>query len=144
MKNCLFRAMMVAAIIAAIATAQHNPQIAADGHPDLSGTWAGAGGLATALKRVVDEKVVISRPDLSRPPTPVSALSSSPAPSYEPQFQAKVKELSDHESKVGPVFYFVQARRSAHRRSTQDHSTAYEDVSGDPYRSSPPMGAGTA
>jgi len=66
MKNCLFRAMMVAAIIAAIATAQHNPQIAADSHHDLSGTWAGAGGLATALKRVVDEKVVISRPDLSR------------------------------------------------------------------------------
>ena len=62
MKDCLFRAMMAAAIIPAIATAQHNPQIAGDGHPDLSGTWAGAGGLATALKRVSTEKSLSADP----------------------------------------------------------------------------------
>ena len=48
MKDCLFRAMMVAAIIPAIAAAQHNASIAGDGRSDLSGTWAGAGGLETA------------------------------------------------------------------------------------------------
>jgi len=148
MKNCLFRAMMVAAIIAATATAQHNPQIATDGHPDLSGTWAGAGGLATALKRVVDEKVVISRPDLSRPATAVSALSSALAPSYKPQFQAKVKELSDHESKVDPVFYCGKPgvpRIGAPRRIIQlptEIVFLYEDMSGDPYRVIPTDGRG--
>ena len=146
----LFRAMMVAAIIPAIATAQHNPRIAGDGHPDLSGTWAGAGGLATALKRVVDGKVVISRPDQSHLPKAVSALPPAPAPSYKPQFQAKVKELSDHESKVDPVFYCgkpgvprVGAPRriiNCQPRSCSFMRTCPEIRTG----SSPPMGAGTA
>ena len=105
MKDCLFRAMMVAAVIPAIGVAQHNTPIAGDGHPDLSGTWVGSGGLATSLKRVVDGKTVISRPDQSRPPRAVSALPSAPAPSYKSEFQRKVKDLSDHESKVDPVFY---------------------------------------
>src|ERR1700674_1265016 len=105
MMDCLFRAMMVAAIIPAIAAAQHNASIAGDGRSDLSGTWAGAGGLATAVKKVVDGKVVIRRPAQSRPPRAVSALASAPDPSYKPQFQAKVKELSDLHSKVGNLFY---------------------------------------
>ena len=148
MKDCLFRAMMAAAIIPAIATAQHNPQIAGDGHPDLSGTWAGAGGLATALKKVVDGKVIVSRPDQSRRPTAVSALSSAAAPSYKAQFQAKVKDLSDHESKVDPVFYCGKPgvpRVGAPRRIIQlptEIVFLYEDMSGDPYRVIPTDGRG--
>jgi hypothetical protein len=148
MQACLFRAMRVAAIIPVIATAQHNPQIAGDRHPDLSGTWAGAGGLATALKKVVDGKVVISKPDQSRPPRAVSALPSAPAPSYKPQFQAKVKELSDHESKVDPVFYCGKPgvpRVGAPRRIIQlptEIVFLYEDMSGDPYRVIPTDGRG--
>ena len=116
MKDCLFRAMMVAAIIPAIATAQHKPQIVGDGHPDLSGTWAGAGGLATALRKVVDGKVV--------------------------------KELSDHESKVDPVFYCGKPgvpRGGAPRRIIQlptEIVFLYEDMSGDPYRVIPTDGRG--
>src|SRR6516165_6613731 len=131
MKDCLFRAIMPS-----IASAQHNPQIAGDRHPDLSGTWAGAGGLATALKRVVDGKVIVSRPDQSRLPTAVSAFSSAPAPSYKPQFQAKVKDLSDHESKVDPVFYCGKPgvpRVGAPRRIIQlptEIVFLYEDMSG--------------
>src|SRR5437879_341956 len=145
MKDGLFRAMMVAAIIPAIAAAQHNASIAGT---DLSGTWAGAGGLAAALKRVVDGKVVISRPDQSRPPKAVSALPSAPAPSYQPQFQAKVKELSEHESKVDPVFYCGKPgvpRLGAPRRIIQlptELVFLYEDMSGGPYRLIPTDGRG--
>ena len=148
MKDCFFRAMRVAAIIPAIAAAQHNSPVPADGRPDLSGTWVGAGGLATALKRVVDGKVVISRPDQSRPPKAVSALQSASAPSYKPQFQAKVKELSDHESKVDPVFYCGKPgvpRVGAPRKIIQLPTEVvflYEDISGDPYRVIPTDGRG--
>ena len=79
-------------------------------HPDLSGTWAYSIDLPpAALKKEAGGTVQIKGIDLSgrRPAaTPVAgALPSTSEPAYKPQFQAKVKDLFDHESKTDQVFY---------------------------------------
>jgi hypothetical protein len=79
-------------------------------HPDLSGTWAYSIELPpAALKKEVAGAVQIKGVDFSgrRPATtPVAgALPSTAAPSSKPQFQTKVKDLFDHESKTDHAFY---------------------------------------
>src|SRR5947207_6053615 len=79
-------------------------------HPDLSGLWLFSIDLPpTALKKEVNGNVEIKKIDASgrRPAKSdvAGALPSTPAPSYKPEFQAKVKQLSDNESKLDPVFY---------------------------------------
>lgn len=122
-----------------------------DGHPDLSGTWAFAIDLPpTALKTQVNGSVSIKTIDQSsrRPAkTPVAgALPSTPAPSYKPEFQAKVKYLADHESKEDGVFYCGKPgvpRIGSPRKIIQLPGEVvffYEDISGDPYRIIPTDG----
>jgi hypothetical protein len=125
---------------------------AADGHPDLSGTWLFSIDLPpTALKREAGGKTVsVKGIDASgrRSPkaAPAGALPSTEAPSYKPQFQAKVKDLFDHESKTDPVFYCGKPgvpRIGSPRRIVQLPSEMiflYEDISGDPYRIVPTDG----
>ncbi len=68
------------------------------------------------------------------------------APSYKPEFQAKVKHLSDNESKLDPVFYCDRPgipRIGPPRRIIQLSNEVvflYEDISGDPYRVIPTDG----
>src|SRR5947209_11004290 len=108
MKYRFFRTMMVAAIVPVIGAAQQTkaPR-AADGHPDLSGIWAYTIGLPPGvLKKEVNGKVVVNNFDRGVVRKPVAgALPSTPAPSYKPELQAKVADLSEKESKVDPVFY---------------------------------------
>ncbi len=130
--------------LAALAPAQQT-------HPDLSGTWAYSIDLPpAALKKEVAGAVQIKGVDLSgrRPATtPVAgALPSTPAPSYKPQFQAKVKDLFDHESKTDQVFYCGRPgipRIGSPRKIVQLPSEMiflYEDMSGDTYRVIPTDG----
>jgi hypothetical protein len=114
-------------------------------HPDLSGTWAYTVDLPPiSLKKQAGGSVSINSVDLSgrRPPTvPVAgALPWTPTPSYKPEFQAKVKNLFDNESKLDQVFYCGKPgvpRIGPPRRIIQlprEMVFLYEDISGDPYR----------
>ena len=83
---------------------------AAAAHPDLSGVWSYAIDRApAALKKEVNGTVTIQKIDQSARHGDATAVRgvrpSTPKPSYKPEFQAKVKDLFDHESKTDPVFY---------------------------------------
>jgi hypothetical protein len=123
----------------------------ADGHPDLSGLWSYAVDLpAGGIKREVNGKVVIKQADLSNRRAPKGevkgALPFTPAPLYKPEFQAKVKDLIDHESRTDPVFYCGRPgvpRIGPPRKIVQSANEMiflYEDMSGDTYRVIPTDG----
>lgn len=132
------------------ATTREVPRVA-DGHPDLSGTWTYTIDLPpVSLKKQVNGSVSIKSIDQSarrgaKTPVP-GALPSTPAPSYKPEFQAKVKYLSDNESKLDQVFYCGKPgvpRIGSPRRIIQlpgEMVFLYEDISGDPYRIIPTDG----
>src|SRR5258706_5711721 len=139
-------------MLAGLATADEKPGVAAnkvprtaDGHPDLSGIWAYAIDLPpVVLKEQVNGSVSIKTIDQSwrepaKAPIP-GALPSTPAPSYKPEFQEKVKHLFDNESKLDPVFYCGKPgvpRIGSPRRIIQlpgEIVFLYEDISGGPYR----------
>jgi hypothetical protein len=124
---------------------------AAQSHPDLSGTWLFSIDLPpAAIKRQVNGAVSVKGIDSSgRKPAqkPVAgALPSTPEPSYKSEFQAKVKNLFDRESKTDPVFYCGKPgipRIGPPRRIIQMPNEMiffYEDISGDPYRIIPTDG----
>ena len=126
-------------------------QKASAGHPDFSGIWQFSIGLpSTALKRELNGKVETNKIDQSARRTVKSdvpgAVPSAPAPSYKPEFQAKVKHLSDNESKLDPVFYCDRPgtpRIGPPRRIIQLSNEVvflYEDIGGDPYRVIPTDG----
>jgi hypothetical protein len=149
--------MMLVVTLAALAAAQPSGSAAAkisrlaDGHPDLSGIWSYAIDLPpTALKKVVNGKVIVNAVDQSaRRPARTAvpgALPSTPTPSYKPELLEKVKYLSDNESKVDKVFYCGKPgtpRIGSPRRIIQlpgEVVFLYEDISGDPYRIIPTDG----
>ncbi|HXQ26863.1 MAG TPA: hypothetical protein VN822_10680 [Candidatus Acidoferrales bacterium] len=154
---CIFAATIV---LAASAAAQQSasapgpvtkPAHTIDGHPDLSGNWAYSIALpGGALKKVENGSVTYAQLDQSgRMPakTPVEgALPYTPAPSYKPEFQAKVKYLLDREAKLDKVFYCGKPgvpRISSPRKIIQlptETIFLYEDASGDPYRIIPTDG----
>jgi hypothetical protein len=124
---------------------------AVDGHPDLSGIWQYSIALpGGALKKEVNGSVEIKKVDMSgRMPakTPVpGALPSTAAPSYKPEFQAKVKYLFDNEAKLDKVFFCGKPgvpRIGSPRQIIQlpnEMIFLYEDMSGDPYRIIPTDG----
>jgi hypothetical protein len=65
---------------------------------------------------------------------------------YKPEYQSKVKQLSDNESKLDPVFYCARPglpRIGPPRKIVQLPNETiffYEDISGDPYRIIPTDG----
>ncbi|HXU18994.1 MAG TPA: hypothetical protein VN788_00265, partial [Verrucomicrobiae bacterium] len=124
----------------------------ADGHPDLSGIWAysidlpgGALQKESANGSVEIEKVDLSGRHAAKIAVP-GALPSTPAPSYKPEYQAKVKYLFDNEAKVDEVFFCGKPgvpRISSPRKIVQLPNEViffYEDISGDPYRIIPTDG----
>ncbi len=152
MRNRIVFVATAALMLAGLATADEKSGVAAnkvprtaDGHPDLSGIWAYAIDLPpVVLKEQVNGSVSIKTIDQSwrepaKAPIP-GALPSTPAPSYKPEFQEKVKHLFDNESKLDPVFYCGKPgvpRIGSPRRIIQlpgEIVFFYEDISGDPYR----------
>jgi len=146
-KKRFFYTLIAALLLPALAGGQKP----AATHPDLSGLWLFSIDLPpTALKKEVGGKVEIKRIDASgRRPAQSEvpgALPSAPKPSFKPEFQAKVKQLSDNESKLDPVFYCDKPgtpRIGSPRRIIQlpnEMVFLYEDISGDPYRVIPTDG----
>src|SRR3989449_7594002 len=145
--NRFFSTTMAALLLPALAGAQ-KPAAA---RPDLSGLWLFSIDLPrTALKKEINGQIEINRIDASgRRPVKsdvAGALPSTAAPSYKPEFKAKVKHLSDNESKLDPVFYCDRPgipRIGSPRRIIQlpnEFVFLYEDISGDPYRVIPTDG----
>jgi hypothetical protein len=131
-------------LIQGIALAQKN-------HPDLSGVWTYAIDRApAALKKEANGNVTLRAIDQSARHGDASSLRgvspSTPTPSYKPEYQAKVRQLSDHESKLDPVFYCGRPgipRIGPPRKIVQLPTETiffYEDISGDPYRIIPTDG----
>jgi hypothetical protein len=149
-----FGRVIAAAIFLAIPTcAQQNATVAApkaartvDGHPDLSGIWqysvlVPGGGVK---RSEANGSVEVKQIDLSgRMPAKVlvpGALPFQPAPSYKPEYQAKVKYLLDNEAKLDKVFFCGRPgvpRLGPPRQIIQLQNEMvflYEDMSGDTYR----------
>jgi len=158
MRHQVICGIVAALMFAASLPAQQNstaatskPPDAIAVHPDLSGNWAYSIALpGGALRKEVNGTVTYSQLDLSgRMPakSPVDgALPSTPAPSYKPEFQSKVKYLLDHEAKLDKVFFCGKPgvpRISSPRKIIQlptETIFLYEDASGDPYRIVPTDG----
>lgn len=150
MKRIVF-ALILSALPATLLSAQQaNPR--AHERPDLSGTWAifpgvnaasglrveGAGAEETRRLDRVEIRGAIGRGR--------GALPWKDAPSYKPEFQAKVKDLDARQSRTDPVFYCGKPgvpRVGPPRRIIQLANEVvflYEDMSGDPYRIIPTDG----
>ena len=154
MANVSFTALACAVLFPVAALAQQSSGATGGGaaaHPDLSGVWTYAIDRApAALKTEVNGTVTIRRIDQSARYGDVSKVRgvrpSTPAPSYKPEFQAKVKDLFDHQSKTDPVFYCGSPglpRIGPPRKIVQlpnELIFLYEDISGDPYRVIPTDG----
>ena len=155
MANGLFRVFACAILIPGVALAQQTSGASGKGtsaaHPDLSGVWSYAIDRApAALKKDVNGTVTILRIDQSARHGDATSvrgvLPSTPTPSYKPEFQSKVKELFDHQSKTDPVFYCGKPgvpRIGPPRKIVQLQNEMiflYEDISGDPYRIIPTDG----
>jgi hypothetical protein len=145
MKNTLLGLVVSAALIQGVAFAQQAR------HPDLSGVWSYAIDRApAALKKEVNGTVTIQKIDQSARHGDASSVRgvrpSTTKPSYKPEFLAKVKDLSDHESRTDPVFYCGKPgvpRIGPPRKVvqlTKETIFFYEDISGDPYRVIPTDG----
>jgi hypothetical protein len=123
----------------------------AQNHPDLSGVWSYAIDRApAALQKEANGNVTVRTIDQSARHGDASSIRgvslSTPAPSYKAEYQAKVRQLSDHESKLDPVFYCGKPgipRIGPPRKIVQLPTETiffYEDISGDPYRIIPTDG----
>ena len=155
MAKVLLSVLVCTILISGVALAQQTGSAPAkrapQTHPDLSGVWSYAIDRApSALKKEVNGTVTILKVDQSArhgDATSVRGVQpSTPNPSYKPEFQAKVKDLSDEESKVDPVFYCGKPgvpRIGSPRKIVQlpkETIFFYEDISGDPYRIIPTDG----
>ena len=155
MANVFFSVFACAILIPGAALAQQTGGApgrgAAAPHPDLSGVWSYAIDRApAALKKEVNGTVTILKIDQSARHGDATSVRgvrpSTPKPSYKPEFQAKVKDLFDHESKTDPVFYCGRPgvpRIGPPRKIVQlpnEMIFLYEDISGDPYRVIPTDG----
>jgi hypothetical protein len=155
MRTVLFSIFGCAILLQGMALAQQGGGVSAKRapgtHPDLSGVWTYAIDRApAALKKEVNGTVTIQTIDQSaRHGNATSirgALPSTAKPSYKPEYEARVKELSDQESKLDPVFYCGKPgvpRIGPPRKIVQLPNETiffYEDISGDPYRIIPTDG----
>jgi hypothetical protein len=153
MRKTFFSVFGCMILIETIALGQQtgNSSRAAQTHPNLSGVWSYAIDRAPAvLKKEVNGSVTFKAIDQSARHGDASGirgvLPSTPKPSYKPEYQVKVKELSDHESKLDPVFYCGRPgipRIGSPRKIVQLPAETiffYEDISGDPYRIIPTDG----
>jgi len=159
MKDRIIFIVAASLLVAGPAAAQQKPAPSAaskanrtaDGHPDLSGNWTYAIDLAPiVLKKVTEGKVTTTALDQSARHRAAEnvpgALQWTKAPSYKPEFQAKVSDLAAHESKVDGVFYCGRPgvpRIGSPRRIIQLRGELiflYEEISGDIYRIIPTDG----
>lgn len=147
----IFCAAIILTLGGVTGSAQQPSQSAGD-RRDLSGIWSTFPGVnpVSGLKREVGgvaETTVVDRTAIRGVVGQgQGVLPWTAAPSYKPEFQAKVKELDSLQSKTDPVFYCAKPglpRVGPPRRIIQmpnEMVFLYEDMSGDPYRVIPTDG----
>jgi hypothetical protein len=158
MMNRILVGVVVGLLVAGVSAQQKRAQGGApevrrdaDGHPDLSGNWTYAIDLAPAvLKKTTGSTVATTVIDQSARHRAVENVPGArpwaKAPSYKPEFRAKVADLAARESKVDGVFYCGRPgvpRIGSPRRIIQLHGELiflYEEISGDAYRIIPTDG----
>jgi len=154
MHNQAIRLATLAATLSAAVFAQQAEAVkaaSATKHPDLSGTWSFTIDLPkSALKTELNGVATVTKYErgtvVPRNTEWKGALPFTAKPSYKAEFQAKVKDLFDNESKTDPVFYCDRPgipRVGPPRRIIQLPNEVvflYEDISGDPYRVIPTDG----
>jgi len=156
MTSISFRILVAAVLIPIVGCAQQTGEAqesrAPGAHPDLSGVWTYAIDMAPATLKTTtpDGTVTVKALDQSARHGDATSASgvrpSTPAPSYKPDLQAKVKALDDEQSKLDPVFYCGKPgvpRIGSPRKIVQFANEIiffYEDISGDPYRIIPTDG----
>jgi hypothetical protein len=158
MTKIILGALMVGSLSVGLTSAEQNAKRTtstvprtADGRPDLSGGWTYAIDIApVALKRVINGTTTTIRVDQSArhgvAESIPGALPWTKAPSYKPEFQAKVADLAARESKVDGVFYCGRPgvpRIGSPRRIIQLRGEViflYEEISGNTFRTIPTDG----
>jgi uncharacterized protein (DUF2147 family) len=102
--------LLFAPLVSAQAPAAPEASRAADGHPDLSGTWDNGSGIDFVRPQQRGESVCVSGcgPAAGAPPRPqpqagAPAPRGTPRPSYRPEFAAKVADLTARQVKEDPV-----------------------------------------
>jgi len=145
-------AVIVSTLLASAAAVAQQARPTTGDRPDLSGTWAIFPGVnaSSALRREAAGTEETRRLDRTGIRGAVGqgrgALPWTAAPSYKPEFQAKVQDLDARQSKTDPVFYCGKPgvpRVGPPRRIIQLPNEVvffYEDMSGDPYRIIPTDG----
>jgi hypothetical protein len=122
---------------------------AADGHPDLSGTWDNGGGIGFVRPRREGDSVCVSGcGPAAAPPAAASAPRPAPptTPQYRPEFAARVADLSARQVEEDPVlrcFAPGVPRIGPPDKIVQRPGEAvflYEDVSGNFFRIVPTDG----
>jgi hypothetical protein len=124
---------------------------AADGHPDLSGTWDNGGGIGFVRPRREGDSICVSGCGPSAP-APAAAAGTAPRPAppstpqYRPEFAARVADLRARQVEEDPVLRCLAPgvpRIGPPDKIVQRAGEAvflYEDVSGNFFRIVPTDG----
>ena len=132
----LIAACLACAVPAIGLAAESATPRAADGRPDLNGTWENGGGIDFVKPTKSDDGSICVR-DCGVPPTP---RQPQDRPKYKPQFEAKVKDLTAKQvqldpglrcgppgvPRIGPPDKIVQTSREV--------VFLYEDITGPAFR----------
>jgi hypothetical protein len=139
-----------AAFAAGSGTAQQDAGVprAADGHPDLSGTWDNGAGIGFVQPRKDGDSICVFGCGGSGPP-PAASGAAPPGPSapqYRPEFAARVADLNERQVAEDPVLRCMAPgvpRIGPPDKIVQRPGEAvflYEDVSGSFFRIVPTDG----
>jgi hypothetical protein len=154
MRNSTIRASNVAAASAALVLAMavaaqpssNGVARAADGHPDLSGTWDNGAGIDFVRPRQDGESICVFGCGGAAPPPQATQAAAPSVPHYRPEFTARVAALSAAQVEEDPVlrcFAPGVPRIGPPDKIVQRGGEAvflYEDVSGSFFRIVPTDG----
>ena len=95
--------VLVTALVVAQPAGDGVPR-AADGHPDLSGTWDNGGGIAFVQARKDGDSICVFGCGGSGPPPQATGAATRPSgPQYRPEFTARVADLAARQVDEDPV-----------------------------------------
>ena len=121
------RTVLFAATLVLAATASAQPSSgaiprAADGHPDLSGTWDNGAGIDFVRPSKEGDSVCIFGCASGAPPPAAGPAPRQSSPQYRPEFAAPRRRSRQAAGPGRPGAALRRARRAAHRSARQDRA----------------------